>query len=358
MPSIRISKATREEDEELVQFTASFASEGSLKLALDRSPSFFDSLAKDGENPEIIIGRDLSSNQLVGVGYRIESDYLFQRKRLRFGYLAGLRLLKGYRSGIALARGYQKLKELHEKSSCNGYFTTIQSENQNAIRILSSHRAGLPFYQFITRLTTFIWNPRAFNKKTKLRTVQINNINEYKSFLKKTERPAYLSPYLDDSFYENKQITRYFIKDGEKTISCFSIWNQNQTKRWRVIGYSRWIHFFRKFYNLYAQVRNLPILPNPGSTLNYLFLTQLCIAKEYENRLPEIFSQILLTSLNDFPFAYLCYSLSKEDPWYPFIKKIPSWKIESFAYFVYWNPSENLFAQKIDGFSIWEAGLL
>ncbi|TGM46488.1 hypothetical protein EHQ92_00760 [Leptospira biflexa] len=358
MPSIRISKADRKDDADILQFSASFASEGNLKLALDRSPSFFDSIAKDGENPEIIIGRDIISNQLVGIGYKIESNFILKSKRFRFGYLAGLRLLKEYRSGIALARGYKKLKELHDMCSCHGYFTTIQSENQNAIEILSSHRAGLPYYQFLTHLTTFIWNPKVYKKSSNLSVEVVKDSYEYKSFVENTKRAAYLMPEWEDSFYENPNIVRYLIKDGEKIVSSFSLWDQSKFKRWRVIDYSKWIKKLRKLYNVYASVKRLPKLPTPGSPLDYQFLTQLCISEEYINRLPEVFSKIFATSSENFPDVYLCYTLSKEDPWFPIVNKIPSWKIQSLAYYVHWNPANNFFNQKIEGFSIWETGLL
>ncbi|XDD48611.1 hypothetical protein AB3N60_19125 (plasmid) [Leptospira sp. WS39.C2] len=358
MPSIRITKAKKEDDAELVQFTASFASEGNLKLALDRSPSFFESLSKEGENPEIIIGRDSDTDQIIGAGYRIESDYIFQSKRMTLGYLAGLRLLKEYRSGIALARGYKKLKELHQKSKSKGYFTTIQTENLNALQILSSHRAGLPFYQFVTHLTTFIWNPNSFKKKTNLIFEPVTNSRQFKTYVEQMERKSYLRPHWDDSFYEKKEITKFVIKDQNKVIVCFSIWDQNATKRWKVIGYSHKLNFFRYFYNIYAKLRKLPILPIPGSQLHYNFLTQLCIDDKYQNRLPEIFSVILNSSSHHYKGSYLCFTLSNEDPWYHSVKKIPAWEINSMAYFVHWDPTENLFQNKLNGFSVWEAALL
>lgn len=329
-----------------------------MKLALDRSPSFLESLAKEGEHSDIIIARDLESTKVVGIGYRTEAYYIFQGNRLRLGYLGGLRLLKKYRSGLTLAKGYRKLKELHEKSNCKGYFTTIQLENKTAMEILESHRAGLPFYQFICQLKTYIWNPKAYSKKGKLTTERVTDINLYRSFFSENERPTFLKPEFSESFYGNKDITRYFIKNGEQILACFSIWNQTHSKRWRVSDYSGFWRIFRNPYNLFARFRSLPKLPLPGSNLEYCFLTQFTILNSESKFLSDIVSEIFFTSQKQFPGFYLCCAFSKEDPWNSFLKKIPSWTIESNAYFVCWEPSENIFAKKIDGFSIWEAGFL
>ncbi len=359
MRSVKISKAEIQEDKELIEFSAHFPSDGGLKLALDRSPSYFDSLRLEGDVSDIIVGKDRETGKIVGMGHRTEADYLLNGNKVRLGYLSGLRLQKEYRSGISLARGYQTLKKMHDLGQSKGYVTTIQSENQNAIRILESGRAGLPKYTFITNLTTFIWNPKVFYEKNDLEIETIFDSKILKQFLSQATQKAFLEQKISDYVLNSNSISHYLILKNKNPIACFSLWDQRKHKRWKVLGYSNLWKILRHPYNFYVRFRNLPKLPKEGQDLSYVFLCQLRILDQNINDLHKVFSVIFRMAEKLFPQLYLCYTLSENDPWYSNVNLIPAWKIMSKAYFVHWPNQENgSFSIPENGNSLWEAGLL
>ncbi|PJZ43834.1 hypothetical protein [Leptospira brenneri] len=357
MPSVKILKAIKLDDKDLINFSNSFPSDGGLKLALDRSPSYFESLSKEGLNTDIIIGKDNITNEIVGIGHRTELSYFLFGEKIRLGYLSGLRLLKKYRSGIALARGYLKLKELHERSNCKGYLTTIQSENKTAIQILESGRAGLPKYQFIDHLTTFVWLPGVLKEETTLQIQKLSN-STGADLIEEIKRSSFLFPEIPDSIYEEKGFSKYLIYSKEELIASFALWDQKEWKQWKVLGYQGQWRILRYVYNFWANLNKMPCLPKPGLSLSYIFLTQLKIKESQIHLFPIILKKIFQQTRLTFPNTYICFTIAKKDPKFPFLKNIPAWKIESRGYFVSWRGDDSNFIVPDGGFSEWEAGLL
>ncbi|TGM81958.1 hypothetical protein EHR01_03995 [Leptospira mtsangambouensis] len=358
MHSVKIHSANKKEDEELVSFSSQFPSEGGFKLALDRSPSYFESLLKEGFNPDIIIGRDSHSGKIVGIGHRTELNYILNGTKQRLGILSGLRLLKEFRSGIALAKGYKKLKELHNQKTCRGYLTTIQSENKNALKILTSARAGLPNYHFIDHLTTFIWNPTV-SKEMKNLQIQIFSNSIVETYLNQSHRNhSFLSLVVPNFIEKQLNVRKFSIYTNHELIAVFSLWDQSAWKRWKILKYNDYWKVLRFFYNCWAKIRRLPSLPEVRAELSYVFLTQLKIKQSQTKYLNSILNKILEKTKEEFPNTYLCYTLAKNDPWYDTTNQIPAWKIQSHGYLVNWEAKSPISNSLQKGFSEWEAGLL
>lgn len=358
MPSIKILSAQRNDDKELVTFSSNFPSEGGLKLALDRSPSYFDSLSQEGSFPEIIIGRETNSGEMVGVGHRTESDFYWKGTKTKLGILSGLRLLKQYRSGIALARGYQKLKEIQNRNPLPGSLTTIQSENKIAIKILTSGRASLPHYHYLDELITFVWKPKVGEGKNQYSIRDFSQTKEELELWESKRVNSFLTPILPNSIFTKSQYSRYTVYKNQTLVSVLGLWDQSGWKRWRVLGYTPTWKLFRLFYNLWAKLNHLPFLPKEKEPLHYVFLSQLKITEIDHKELEPILKKILEKTKQVYPNAYLCYTVSKKDPWFHAFQKIPAWKIKSLGYFVHWESESPLDQISETGFTEWETGLL
>jgi hypothetical protein len=92
------------------------------------------------------------------VGFGVVQVYplWLQGERSRVGYLSQLRLHPRYRGSTALARGYRLLAELRQALKVRMLITAILDGNQQAQRLLTSGKAGLPHYRPLFAYRTYI----------------------------------------------------------------------------------------------------------------------------------------------------------------------------------------------------------
>jgi hypothetical protein len=379
LPSIRIDLAEDGDNQDLIDFARRFGSDGSIKLALDRSPDYVQSLLPEGDISQVIIGRDLVTGSLIGLGHRTEADFLSFGKKIRLGYLSGLRLNPQYKLSTALPRGYAKMKELHNSGSALAYLTTIQAENQNAKNVLGSGKAGLPNYSFLSDIITYTFSAQGLKRKKKKKItndyiIETTHDNLKQNWISKkniVQMKSEISTFLDAKIRDiallldyhsssKRQVgNKYYflIKKNDKVISSFALWDQNEIRRWYVLGYSWLLSLLRPFYNLLTFFFPYPVLPKPGKNIHTVFVSDFYSErKDMEVSLAYLVEIFLML----FPNAYLAFSIDAKDQKQTFLNRYPAWKIRTSAYLVYWNQEgiEDTLAPLRLGPFLWEAGCL
>ena len=156
MSRFRFELATSEDDQQLRSVLSRTSMPGRFSLALQREPDFFRALAVEGPEIQVIACRDRLTNQIVGLGTRSIRERFVSGQVCRVGYLGSLRLLPEFRSATLVARGYQFFKELAQQDRVAWHFTSITDDNQAAVRLLTSGRAGLPIYRRVATLQTLV----------------------------------------------------------------------------------------------------------------------------------------------------------------------------------------------------------
>src|SRR5579859_1753241 len=150
------SLAGEAEDEELRDLLRCIAMPGNITLSFQREPSFLLAEQAGSIASQVMVCKDRTKDQIVGMGSRSIRSVYIDGKPTRVGYLSMLRGIPEARGNIALARGYRYLQTLHADGAVPYYFTTILDDNTDAKALLTSGRAGLPVYKPVARLITYL----------------------------------------------------------------------------------------------------------------------------------------------------------------------------------------------------------
>ena len=141
-----LASATEADEAELRELLRRIPVEGSVRVTFEREPDFFAAASLQGAFHQVGIARDQHTGRIVGMGTRSIAEAFLNGERAPVGYLSDLRLLPEYRKGMLVARGYRMLREWHEDGRAELYNTVIFANNDNALRTIAQHRAGLPAY--------------------------------------------------------------------------------------------------------------------------------------------------------------------------------------------------------------------
>ncbi|WCL49178.1 hypothetical protein [Leptospira sp. GIMC2001] len=378
MVKIELAEFPRD-NSSLLSFSKKHPSIGQISLYQDRSPNYYDSLTPEGEIKQVVIGRDLESNEIIGVGHRTESNFLINGNKTRLGMLSGLKLDPKYKSTTALPRGYKYFRDLDSEGKSLGYFTTIQSENYHSIQVLESGKAGLPKYQFISNLITYTFSKNSFNKyanrnlTTKFKI--FNSIDDPSivprilNFLTDQSKHTSVCPDYSRLFGLDFGEKIFYTMEDDKGIKfCLCLWNQGNGKNWIVKKYNLPLNFIRPFYNGFSNFNSYPKMPKENSSIPNMYISFL------NSRQDAVEASSELLGLLDFAIrSYSNFSPPRiRDSIYTFtldsshnlnqiLKKIPAWVIHSRAYFVYWEgkaKSQEIYNKIQAGNRIWEIGCL
>ncbi|MCB1180214.1 MAG: hypothetical protein KDK36_21730 [Leptospiraceae bacterium] len=360
MPRLEIKLADFSHEELLKEFNLNQGSGKNINLGLLRNPSYFDSLKVEGNSTDIIIGFDPEIKKIVGVGHRSERHYFYNGNIINIGYLSGLYLLKEYRNSLSVFKGYELLRKLHEKSSSLFYYTSIFSDNLPAQKFLTSKKLKLPIYDFLCNYTTFIISSKVkIPKKRKFEIIEVGdeNIKEvYDFYFKQTELQNFYPYYSLEEFSEGigllngvKYSDFIVLKENNKIIAMAILWDQSKFRNWKVYSYSKFYKLIHKPYNLISSILKKPTLPAESEYFKYRYLTNILA----ENNNPEIFNELFSLSLDklhkESAEVNLLIGLSEINPFYPILKKLPSYSLNSKIYMVYWEKDREIIEKlKID----------
>jgi len=322
-----------------------------MQLSLEREPDFFIGAGIGNLASTVMVARDTWSGAVVATaGRAIRRAFIDGRER-PLGYLSTLRTREEVRKSTVLARGYRQIKLQHADGLVPYYVTTILDGNQEARRILTSGRAGLPAYVPYGKLRTYLLPlyglRRRFRGAGVTRGAAREALPGALACLNRFNTDLQFAPaYRLEDFGANSRMLHglaagdlYLCSKGREIAGTMAVWNQNGFKQSVVAGYSRSLAAVRPALTLAATLGLAPRLPPKGQSLPCLYAA-LISSRDSD---VAVFQQLLdtvLTDWNNAGCAYLLVGLCDGHPFSPTVARRSVMTIDSEIYIVYWQDSK------------------
>ncbi len=246
-------------------------------ITYESEPSFFQSSCPAGADTDVIICRDTVRDVAVGFGCRSIRTMFINGEESQIGYLSSLRCIPEYRNQGLVARGYRAMRKLHNSTEQpRWYFSTILEGNQLARKLLTSGRAGLPFYHSVGRFSTFLIPVNAMDKvkvpETNVDRVESRQVvNEIQAL-----GPQYqLFPvYNPDGWLqqcEEHYAGKFFVTGKQSARqSVMGVIDQRNVKQLVVKSYPRWLQLCQLPLNCWYRMRGQPLIHKPPYDFKYV----------------------------------------------------------------------------------------
>ena len=270
--------ATEANDDELRALLRKIAMPGNVTLSFLREPSFFLAEQAGSTTSQVMLCKDRQQGRIVGIGSRNIRDVYIDGTLTRVGYLSMLRGTPEARGNIALARGYRYLQTLHADGAVPYYFTTILDDNTTAKTLLTSGRAGLPTYQPVAHLITYLiplTKKRRGEKANPLVSkVERDQLPSAVAFLQDWNSHYQFAPVytLQDMLGQSSLLpcfsweNLYVYREHDELLGTLGVWDQQYFKQNVVTAYSRKMQLLRPGYNLLAPYKGLLVYHRLGRT--------------------------------------------------------------------------------------------
>lgn len=349
------SLAGETEDEELRALLRRIAMPGNITLSFQREPSFLLAEQAGSVASQVMVCRDRTKDQLVGMGSRSIRRVYIDGKPALVGYLSMLRGVPEARGNIALARGYRYLHTLHTDGAVPYYFTTILDDNIEAKNLLTSARGGLPVYKPLAQLLTYLIplrRKRAYkNAGSTVSRVDQQQLPEAIAFLQQWNSRYQFAPVytLEEILGQSKLLPAfcwehfYVYREHGVIRGTLGVWNQQSFKQTVVTAYSRKMQWLRPFYNLYAAITGNPGLPPTGAEIKVLYASFLSGNES-------AFEALLKQARADWSgkgYDYLSVGVCADNLLAPIASQYATQRISSTVYVVYWE-AESVTLPQID----------
>ena len=354
MTRVRIDLATESDNEQLLRLMAAMPMPGPVRMTYQREPSFFGALCVEGKRSQVVVGRDSERGHVVGLGIRSTKLAYINGTASSLGYLSSLRLEKGYRHSIYLARAYQRLRELHKEGQTQIYLSTVVEGNA-AARSFTAGRGSLPAYHDLGLIHSLAILPRRRSRlrKPALGDVDIRpatrcDIPQLVSFLNRVGgRRQFFPAYSQSDFDSADGLLRGIVPEnicvacrGGRIVGSVALWDQQSFRQSVVAGYAPWLAAARPLCNTYALIRGLPKLPGVGATLNYAYLSLVCV----QNDSHDVFAA-LVEKVSDLGFGkydFLVAGMHGKDPLLPVLRRKRHRDYVSRLHVVCWQDGERV----------------
>lgn len=348
--TLRFDLATPQDNPELQRFSRDAEMPGSIRFSFDRTPDYLAALCVEGRHSEVLVCREDQTQRVVATGHRSVKSAFVNGGAVPVGYLSGLRVEPGARSGQLLARGYRFLHALHVSHPAGLYLTTIMEDNRQAKDVLLSKRFGLPAYHDFGRFCCMAVGLKAkrdcpHEPKLSVRCATGADGPAVVEFLNREGRCKQFFPEyrLRDfgphggllSGLEWKDVFLAFC--ANELVGLAAAWDQRRFRRWQVTGYAPWLRCLRSPLNLIAGLRGMPVLPKPGSPLDYFILSLTCI-RENDRAVFGTLLEVILREKRS-RYSFLLAGLHERDPLLPELLARPHVPLTSRLYVVSWEKS-------------------
>ena len=324
MPRVVIEPATPADDAALRRLLADNPMDGGIRVAFEREPSYFAAARVQGDDCQVLVGRDTERGDVVAVGARAIRMVYVNGRPCEVGYLSDLRVLPAYRRGTLLTRGYRRVRALHGDGRARLYVTAIAADNAIALATIAAGRAGLPAYRdlgaFVTAAITLARRKPEVDAGveivpgTRARLADIVAcLNVYGA------RKQFAPVYRAEDFHDGGRFLGLRVEDfrvalrNGRVVGTIARWDQRAFRQTRVVGYRGPLRLLRPAYNLGARLLGWPRFPRPGATLEAFYAACVAVADEDV----DVFRALLRRVYNEAaggPYACFVLGLHERDP--------------------------------------------
>lgn len=339
-------------------------------LSFQREPDFFSAARCGYDFCQVITARDRENNDICGLGSRSIFDSYINGTKCKIGYLSNLRVAREHRNLYALFRGYKYFRSLHSDNKAKIYISTIVEGNDRAMALLTSGRAGLPFYH---NYGLYMSNAIFLNRKRRHRPGKYEvirgspeRIDDILDFMHENGATKQFYPYylMEDFLPENGKFKNFRVEDfyialhKSKIVGVAAKWDQRSFKQLVVTDYKGLAKVAKPLYNLVApRLFGAPQLPPRGNELKFFCISFIAT----ENNDYGIFKEILEEIYNNnvgMGYDYFLIGLHSADPLLSALKGFPRICYKSSVYVVCWEDGLEYFRALDDRIPYLEVGIL
>jgi hypothetical protein len=278
--------ATRAEEPVVRDILARVSTGGQIRLSFPREPDAFG--AHFGAlSEEFILARhrekDGRGGEYVGVCERVVRDVFVNRERQRLPYLAALRVLPQFRHRlVAIRGGFEAVRELlGSERDLPWSLTSIMSDNAPARRLLGANLRGMPRYEPVGELSTFVLTAQGGVEPDRATDIDLPRIAEL--LLKQGAETQFASAWTHEALREAiaagwLRAQDFLVRRRNGVIqACVALWDPSRYRQLVVAGYAPWLARTRPLVNGCAALLRLPRLPPPGARLHAAYLSHLAV---------------------------------------------------------------------------------
>lgn len=327
---------------------------GWIRLSYEREPNYFLATSVEGDQHDTVIGIDLDTRQIMGIGSRSLQQRYVNGNVQTIGYLGQLRVSKNYRNKLrALKYGFDFCRQhLHSDQLSPYYLTSIISDNERAKRLLTTDLAGYPSYRHFDDLTTMAipcrrYRGTAIANGVTIERGQIGQIDDIVACLnRQNEKFQFASNWSRSSLLSQQRCRGLSPEDffvaikNDRIIACLAVWDQSAYKQVMVRDYASWIKHSRPIINVASRLFGYPALPAVDHPVTQVYISHLAV----ENNNIDIMIALIKKALNhahEKGCSLLLLGLSQRHPCVKDLQKtFKHIAYTSSIYLVHWNDTQ------------------
>jgi hypothetical protein len=311
----RVRLAGPGDDAALRRLLREGAMAGSIRLSLEREPSYFASLGLEAERHDTVVLEDPRvegrEGRIVAMGARLVHPATLTGETVRLGYLSHLRVAPGRRVARgALREGWIRLLEGRRDGDLPFDLTSIASDNLAARRLLERGLPGLPRYHPVGEYEVLAIPTGGGRWKvggaTRVRGVSVDEVgggvegpvDEAAGGGTPTAGGVAVGPGPPPGDREAALALRWqggdpsttfaahvrlVAREGGRTVAGLSIVDPTPWRQYVIRGYQGALAWGRPLVNLGKRLLGAPILPRPGGRLRSGFITGLTCRPGHEH---------------------------------------------------------------------------
>ncbi|WP_180007878.1 MULTISPECIES: GNAT family N-acetyltransferase [unclassified Acinetobacter] len=339
-----VRNATVEDDEQLMKISAETVPSNGITLSYERHPSYLAASHAQYNRPDLKVVVPVDDPSIVIAMMNLGWRYCYingQPDLMR--YVADLRMNPAYRGAkvMRLLMDY-----LHDEIPQDTIFeSVVLNDNIVAASILHHERSGFPLPYFYDEIRTFTVSqavkPKTFNQY-QFKTLTAERVDEANDFILKMKDHYNFLPSYDfnalvdgqNPFWACLNLDDFYLiyDQHNQLVGLYGLWNQKSFKQTRVIDYSRSLKLMKPFYNAYASVRGVLLLPKIHGTFDYLMLhSPLCHPEHLDVFASLIFHAKQQTKQRG--KETYCITLAEKDPRIEWMKNTTSHVLKAKHYF-------------------------
>lgn len=295
---------------------------GSIQVAMEREPDFFQGAALHSPRARVVAARDGDGAVVGSLCLAPRPVYVDGRVR-EVEFLSDVRIHPRHRRGTVLGRMIRFGRE--QGWLAQGFAQSIVvRDNRAALGLLDAPRGGAP--RFLpagdyASPAVFLGRRRpSLEGRITVRRAGPADLPAMQALLDreapaKQFYPGYrLAELATSPYYRGLDWGSYYLAfAGDALRGMAGIWDQGGFKQTRIVGYRGPARWLRPLFNLVAPATGRPGLPPAGSALPHLLLHTACVAGND----PETFAVLFRRICNDHAgggHAYLQCGFDARDP--------------------------------------------
>ena len=276
---MKVRLATAEDGAAIARLITDTPMDGAMRTAFAYSDSFFDGLAVEGTDPVVCVAEE--SGHLLGVGASTARRVHLGGRTTGMRYLGALRLAQQARCTSVLPRGFALLRGAFEARDEELFLTCILDDNEPARKTLLGARAGLPPYEKVAQLVTYVMPTASMRSPAATGAARDATPHELASFLRDSGMRRPLFPVCEPcdlagagGAFPGLSAGDFSVlrKDG-RLIGALACWDTRSARRIRVTGYRGSLRWLRPLVNLAGRCAGTGRLPRPGADLAACYAT-------------------------------------------------------------------------------------